>query len=136
MHSASERSQYGKSIYCMISITCILEKVQLYRDVTWVSGCQEFGVRRGLYYWSPRKIFRKMKLFIVILQWWIYDTTHFSKHIELYSTEWTLIPVNFFFFNYVGCQEEGNVQDGIQNITKDSNSITNVWNNLTQRSQG
>lgn len=48
------------------------------------SGYQEFGNRRRL---SCRESFRVLKLFCMIPKWRIYETMHFNKCMEFYSTK-------------------------------------------------
>lgn len=76
----SEEDQSGKTTYCMILTLCQYEKGQIINNVKG-SGLNVWGEERG----EAHGILRVVKLFFMILEWWIHDIMQLWKSIELYN---------------------------------------------------
>lgn len=82
----SERNQAGKTTYYMTPIIWHSGKDKYIETVKRVVVTKGSGGEVGLKRWRTG-VFRVVKLFYMILSWWVCETVHLSKSKTLHSTK-------------------------------------------------
>ena len=119
---SSQRSQTWKTIYYMILFILYPEKAKLY------SGCPGWRVRSSN--WQQKgnteEIWKLTDQFFLELWWWIHNSMHVLKFIEL-----QIIKINYFTFlkNFTVCKLK-NIQKVDEKMDANCNKSNCITNNI------